>query len=97
MAPRRTCIGCRRVARPDELVRVVAGPDGGLVVGRHLPGRGAWLCQDSPRCVELAGRRKAFSRALRTDIRPDAAAALQSSAADRARMEEFESHGPAAG
>ena len=31
-------------ARQPELVRVVAGADGIAVVGRTLPGRGAWLC-----------------------------------------------------
>ena len=85
------------MADPAELFRVVAGPDGGLEIGRLLPGRGAWLCRDSPRCVEMATRRKAFNRALRTDIRIDAVAVLQSSTADRARMEGFASSGPAAG
>jgi predicted RNA-binding protein YlxR (DUF448 family) len=39
--PARTCIGCRRTAPPDELVRVVVGADGELLVGQGLPGRGA--------------------------------------------------------
>jgi uncharacterized protein len=58
-------VGCRRVAHPDELVRVVRTPDGGLAMGRDRPGRGAWLCAGSPSCLELARRRKAFERALR--------------------------------
>jgi len=52
------------------LLRVVltnggAGEVPALVVdtGRCLPGRGAWLHPDS-RCLELAERRRAFSRAL---------------------------------
>src|SRR5439155_13036598 len=97
IAPRRTCIGCRRVASPEELVRVVAGPDGRLVVGRHLAGRGAWLCEGSLSCLDAAGRRKAFSRALRTEISAQAVAALRSMLTDRARMEGSESSRPAAG
>ena len=86
-APERTCIGCRRVASPDELVRVVARPDGSLAVGRNLPGRGAWLCAGSLARVDLAGRRRALSRALRTEVRADAVAALREDLAERARIE----------
>ncbi len=72
----RTCVGCRRLAAPDELVRVVLGPEGTLRVGRTLPGRGAWLCAESPRCVQQAARRNAFSRALRAPVSPDVVLAL---------------------
>lgn len=65
--PRRTCIGCRRTAHPDELVRVVRTPDGGLAVGRHRPGRGAWVDPD-PDCLALARRRRAWGRALRGSV-----------------------------
>ena len=51
-SPVRTCIGCRRVAPADELVRVARRPDGSLAVGRHEPGRGAWLCAAA---VDAAG------------------------------------------
>ena len=71
-APRRTCIGCRRVAPPGELVRVACRPDGSLAVGRHEPGRGAWLCADVTRaCFEAAVRRRAFGRALRVELAED--------------------------
>ena len=69
-APRRTCIGCRLVAPPGELVRVACRADGSLAVGRHHPGRGAWL-HPSPICFESAVRRRAFGRALRTDLTGD--------------------------
>ena len=65
---------------------MVRGADGALLIGRHLPGRGAWLCVGSPTCVELAARRKAFGRALRAEIAPEAVAALRVNLADRARM-----------
>ncbi|HEV3401746.1 MAG TPA: YlxR family protein [Acidimicrobiales bacterium] len=80
-------MGCRRVAPPDELVRVVALPDGDLAQGRDRPGRGAWLCAGSASCVEAAARRRAFSRALRREVRPEAVAALRSAVASRGRME----------
>jgi len=62
----------RLVARTDD------GPAGTtstvvLVVddGRSLPGRGAWL-HPRMRCLELAERRHAFTRALRLRSAPDA-------------------------
>ena len=65
-SPRRTCIGCRRVTHPDELVRLRwTGSD--LAVGRG-PGRGAWLCRTTGGCLERAVRRGAVERALRVTI-----------------------------
>jgi len=57
-------------------LRVVRTPEGGLAVGRHLPGRGAWLCAGSPACAEEAGRRGALSRALRAPVSSQAVVAL---------------------
>lgn len=56
----------------DELVRVAVAADGQLVVGRGVPGRGAWLCRGRARCFELAAGRRAFGRALRRTV-PEAA------------------------
>ncbi|MGE9808658.1 MULTISPECIES: YlxR family protein [unclassified Janibacter] len=69
MTPVRTCIGCRRADSWSELLRVVAiqaehGPFVLTPDPRHrLPGRGAWL-HPTDDCLDLAVRRKAFSRAL---------------------------------
>ena len=68
--PVRTCVGCRRRDQQTVLLRVVrvAGDGGDLAVvdgHRSLPGRGAWLHPDL-QCLELAERRRAFPRALRT-------------------------------
>ena len=82
----RTCVGCRRRAPLGELVRVIRRRDGTLEVGRTLPGRGAWLCEGSPACVDLAERRQAFSRALRAPVGPAAIAALRTDLVERARM-----------
>jgi predicted RNA-binding protein YlxR (DUF448 family) len=77
--PVRTCIGCRERSAAAELLRVVVASGTGQGAGspehadwlvvpdpRHrAPGRGAWLHRDLT-CVELAQRRRAFARALRT-------------------------------
>ena len=64
--PVRTCVGCRARAAKSALLRVVVA-DGVLVVdpSGRLPGRGASVHLD-PDCVDLAERRKAFARALRS-------------------------------
>jgi len=61
----RTCVGCRQRAITSELLRVVV-VDGNLVPDqrRRLPGRGASVHPDLA-CLDLADRRRAFSRALR--------------------------------
>jgi hypothetical protein len=41
---------------------------------RTLPGRGAWLCADSPACLEQALKRRALGRALRASVDVDAVA-----------------------
>lgn len=69
--PVRTCVGCRGRDLATRLVRVVladvgAGDPVAVVdLVRRLPGRGAWLHPDL-RCLELAERRRAFTRALRS-------------------------------
>jgi predicted RNA-binding protein YlxR (DUF448 family) len=66
--PERTCIGCRRKAGPAGLVRIARSASGSLAVGRCEPGRGAWLCAGSEACFDAAVRRKAFGRALRSEV-----------------------------
>ncbi|MGC5168447.1 YlxR family protein [Luteimicrobium sp. DT211] len=81
-APVRTCVGCRSRDLRSDLVRLVARTDDDTAgaasaavlvvdVGRSLPGRGAWL-HPRMRCLELAERRHAFTRALRLRSAPDA-------------------------
>ena len=67
----RTCIGCRQRADKATLVRFVAVQESSTIVVTPdllgtLPGRGAHL-HPTARCLELATRRKAFGRALRTE------------------------------
>jgi predicted RNA-binding protein YlxR (DUF448 family) len=68
-APIRTCAGCGRKAPQVELIRFVAR-GGDLVPGAGEPGRGAYTCRRLA-CFERAVARRAFSRALQTNVRVD--------------------------
>lgn len=65
----RMCIVSRRSLEADLLVRFVAAPDGRLVpdLKRRLPGRGAHV-EARREVVELAVKRRIFSRALKQDV-----------------------------
>ncbi len=67
----RSCIGCRKRAPRDSLIRLVCDPEGAVVVDRHLkaPGRGAHLCYDVG-CIHLAAQRRAFGRAFKRSVAP---------------------------
>ncbi|GGO70034.1 YlxR family protein [Nocardioides deserti] len=73
--PVRTCVGCRKRAAKRELLRVTAGSDrdGQPAVvpdpTATAPGRGAHL-HPTQECFDLAVRRKAFGRALKTSGTP---------------------------
>ena len=58
-------------------MRITRRSDGMLVVERHEPGRGAWLCRGSIPCFEMAVRRRAWGRALRAEITPGVIEALR--------------------
>ena len=53
--PVRTCVGCREEAGKRGLIRLVRGPD----------------VHDDPACLELARKRRALQRALKSEV-PDA-------------------------
>ena len=65
----RTCIGCKRTAAREHLVRLVRSasetgePEALVDLRRRMPGRGAWL-HPSPDCLQLAIKRRAIVRAL---------------------------------
>ena len=62
----RTCVGCKECVVKSSLLRLVAAGDAIQPDPRgRLPGRGAYL-HPSLACLELARRRRAFPRALRT-------------------------------
>ncbi|MFS2152151.1 RNA-binding protein [Rhizobium sp. Rhizsp42] len=66
----RMCIVTRESGSPDELIRFVAAPDGTVVADlkRQLPGRGCWVKIDRA-LVDKAVAKKAFARALKTDVK----------------------------
>jgi predicted RNA-binding protein YlxR (DUF448 family)/ribosomal protein L30E len=64
----RTCIGCRATGSPEELVRLVLGPDGEVVadLGGGAFGRGAWV-HPRPECLSAAVPR-GLERSLRGKV-----------------------------
>ncbi|MHB8468028.1 MAG: YlxR family protein [Acidimicrobiales bacterium] len=80
-------MGCRRRAPVADLIRVVRGPDGELIIGRPgRDGRGAWLCADRGTCLDAAGAR-GLSRALHLTVRPPEVDALRARLAGRGRID----------
>jgi predicted RNA-binding protein YlxR (DUF448 family)/ribosomal protein L30E len=70
MPPVRMCVACREAGDPEDLVRLVAAPDGTVVVdvrGR-LPGRGAWIHATAACVAVIEQRRDALSKALRGPV-----------------------------
>ena len=67
--PQRQCMGCRERKAKKELLRVVRGTDGTVMLdfGGKLNGRGAYICPD-PSCLEKARKSKALERSLETEI-----------------------------
>jgi uncharacterized protein len=84
--PTRTCVGCREAGSRDELVRVVAGDDGSVVVDLSASafGRCAWL-HPRKECVERAAPRglsKSFKQKVKTTSQ-ELASAIASAAERR--------------
>ena len=79
--PERTCIACRVLQPKRAMVRIVRTGSGGVLVDPtgKAAGRGAYLCQQAA-CWELALRKQALARALKTTI----------SAADEAALRVYE-------
>lgn len=68
-APVRKCVGCQQMFPKRDLIRVVLTPEGEIhldATGKRN-GRGAYLCQ-SAQCLQLARKRRALERALKTSI-----------------------------
>ncbi|NNN16556.1 MAG: YlxR family protein [Acidimicrobiaceae bacterium] len=70
----RTCVGCRAKRDRSELVRYYRSDQGRLA--RSGSGRGAWLCSGGDGCMDMAIKRGAFTRAFRSDVTLDFAAAF---------------------
>ncbi|MFH8365270.1 YlxR family protein [Streptomyces sp. NPDC018031] len=74
VCPERTCVGCRERAAKGDLLRTVL-VEGVCVPDRRgtLPGRGAYV-HPATVCLDLAVRRRAFPRALKSPGPLDTAA-----------------------
>ena len=71
--PVRTCVACRQEGGKRDLVRIVRSIGaGGAVVDRtgHASGRGAYLHADAS-CIEIARKRRALERSLKTTVGPE--------------------------
>ncbi len=66
--PERRCIGCMTSRPKKELIRIVAG-ENGLQIDENgkMPGRGAYLCRNAE-CAQLALKKNAFGRNLKTEV-----------------------------
>jgi predicted RNA-binding protein YlxR (DUF448 family) len=64
--PTRTCLGCGATGPRRELVRLIVGDGGSVVVDEKHGGngRGGWL-HPAEACLAQALRRRAFARAFR--------------------------------
>ncbi|MFE4539807.1 YlxR family protein [Streptomyces scopuliridis] len=63
--PERTCVGCRKRAAKNDLLRIVVAGEQCVPDQRGtLPGRGAYM-HPALICLDLAVRRRAFPRAFR--------------------------------
>ncbi|PNG25784.1 RNA-binding protein [Methylocella silvestris] len=67
--PERTCVVTRRKAAPDEMIRFVVGPDGGVVpdIRQKLPGRGVWVTASAAKVTEAVAR-QAFARGFKKKV-----------------------------
>ena len=67
--PQRQCMGCRERKNKKDMLRVVRGADGAVLLdfsGKHN-GRGAYVCPD-PECLKKARKTRALERCLEVDI-----------------------------
>ncbi len=71
--PVRSCVVTRRRHERDELVRLVAAPDGSVVVDykARLPGRGAWITPSREVLQLLDKKRRALEKALDVSVDVD--------------------------
>jgi uncharacterized protein len=76
--PRRTCIACRGVRAKAELVRLVRGRDGRVLVDSpgRAAGRGAYACP-TVECLEQALGGNRLARALKGAVKPPRESAIE--------------------
>lgn len=67
--PQRQCMGCRERKAKRDLIRVVRGTDGVVMLdfSGKVNGRGAYICPH-PECLQKVRKSKALDRSLETEI-----------------------------
>ena len=67
--PQRQCMGCRERKNKKDMLRVVRGTDGTVMLdfSGKLNGRGAYVCPD-PECLKKARKTRALERCLEVEI-----------------------------
>lgn len=81
--PRRTCVGCGKVADKRDLIRVVRTPEGEVLVdlSGKRSGRGAYICPNRG-CLSKAARGGRLFRALETEVSEEVIACLMEELSD---------------
>ena len=71
--PQRMCVACRTMINQSELLRVVKSNEDNkamLDFEKKCFGRGAYVCNNI-KCINLAKKKRAFERHLKTEIGED--------------------------
>lgn len=66
----RMCAGCMQRRYKAEMLRISKTNDGLMHFGIKNGGRGIYICK-KPDCMNLAIKKKSFSRSFKTGIDPD--------------------------
>lgn len=69
----RRCVGCGGLFSKSLLWQLVRVPSGEVIVGRgdrHVFGRSAYVCRRQS-CLDLARKKKAWGRSLKTFVHSD--------------------------
>ncbi|OYD09944.1 RNase P modulator RnpM [Paludifilum halophilum] len=76
--PMRKCVASQEMFPKKELIRVVRTPDHEILIDPtgKKSGRGAYLCA-KPEYVEMARKKKALDRALKTKVKEEVYDRLQ--------------------
>lgn len=67
--PMRRCIGCMESKPKNQLIRIVAKAEGGVMIDRtgKANGRGVYLCPGT-QCFATAKKKRAIPRGLETEV-----------------------------
>lgn len=67
--PMRRCVGCMESRPKMEMIRIVAAPEGDVIIDPtgKANGRGIYLCPNED-CFKAARKKKAVGRGLQVDI-----------------------------